>query len=264
MGCSALTAKRLQLSTAWLCFWSLHWDRSSLGFMKCIFFFFVTNRFLGFSLPFFPASFVVEQPELSNSSDKSNPWTHYVSDHCSEIKQVLFISPSPCTFPLILFSLLSNSLRLSLLLVPSDYEPPLISFVGFDTQVLQVYCVALIILHLILLLAIPCSGGVASLFTGFPFHPCTTGLTTSLIMRLPWLFTDYIFVTHSLIGSMATDVNASSARMRILLFNQAIREVFALYVHNCYCQVQQTPAASFTIFDHIPCQLTPNAQCRQK
>lgn len=42
----------------------------------------------------FPPSFVLEQPELSYSLVKSIAWAHYVSDHCSVIKQIRLISPS--------------------------------------------------------------------------------------------------------------------------------------------------------------------------
>lgn len=94
-------------------------------------FFFATNRFLGFRL----AHFVVEQPELSDSSDKSTLWAHYVSDHYREMKQILFISAPvfhlPATFFFyILFSLLSD---FSLLCMPSHCEPSFL-LLGSDTD----------------------------------------------------------------------------------------------------------------------------------
>lgn len=129
---SGLTAKRLQLSTAWLCFWSLHWDRSSLVFMKCIFFFCVWQIDSKVSVfPFFPVPFVAEQPEPSNSSDKSIPWAHYVSDHYSEIKQIHLTVSSRISFNLVFFTfkfLTPLTLPYALWL-----WVPLISFVGFDT-----------------------------------------------------------------------------------------------------------------------------------
>lgn len=147
------------------------------------------------SIPCFQSSSVVEQPELSNSPDKSILWPAALCvwslqwDKKKNSVHSTVSLPSPYMFSLILFF---STLKF---LMPSHHKAPphLLCCV-----ILRFY--RCIVLHLsfqisyfcLLVLARGFENHNAALFAGFFFHARVTGLTTSLIMRLPWLFADFL------------------------------------------------------------------------
>lgn len=203
--------------------------------MKCICFCDKFDSWLSVFLSF--VSFVVEQPILSNFSDKSIPRVHFCvwsTDKTNSVHLTVFLM-FPCTFSLILFSLLSNFLHFSHLLSSSDDEHPSSSCVGSDTVVLQVYYVTVTISHLRLFCFLVLPRGSlksAALFTGFLFHPCSTDLTTSLIVRLHWLFTHYCATQFNQFNHLRWKY-FKCKRHKIYFYTKQWQIFFILYVHSC-------------------------------
>lgn len=148
-------------------------------FMKCIFS--CENLFLGLSLLLLWSRMNFQTLQIKASPEHIMCLITY-----SVTKQVLFISPSrsPCTFSLILFSLLSN-----FLLMPSDYEP-----LSSPLLVLIFRLNRCVVLHSSLHVSYFC----------LPFLPeggqllcsqvSSCSLVQLLIMRLPWLITDLLYM----------------------------------------------------------------------
>lgn len=155
------------------------------------------------------------------SSDKSIPRAHYVSDHRSEIKQTLFVSPSPLLSPCkLFFNLVFFTFKYLTLLtppVPSHHDPPThththISFCFFWYKAFTVHFG--VISHQILLFSVSCSGRLAALFTGFLLLPCTTGLAA-------WLERE----------------NVHCALCEIIFVHVDVRDLFVLCVHTVKCNI---------------------------
>ena len=150
--------------TAWLCFRSLHSDGTSV-FMRCIFCCDKSMPWVSAWVPF--TSFVVEQPQLSNSLQiKESPPEHIMCLITVSSSVSLHIILLSC----FLYFEISHSSHSPRALSPWPI-PQLLCFFWYSGFTVRFGVIS----HQILLFSVSCSGGLAALFTGFLLLPCTTG-----------------------------------------------------------------------------------------